>query len=110
MHACVCLVASVYLCEKLWGGARLCMCAEAYVCVGMCVFMWMHNFGGGGENPYVCMHKFVDVHLCVHKCVNVCVCFSLWVFIYVCKSVCVCVHCVFLCVHQQVCLKVQDSM
>ena len=58
----------------------MCVYVRVYVCVHMCMCV------------YVCAHVYVCmcVRVCVHMCVYTCVC--------VCARVCVCVH-VYACVH-----------
>jgi len=76
----------VYVCM------RVCVCM--YVCVYVCVCVCL----------YVCVCIYVCVSVCMYVCVYVCVCVCVCMYVCVCVFVCVCVYvCMCVCVYVCIC-------
>jgi len=85
--------------QRIWGCR--CLRASEYVCVCVCVRMWVCMWGCVSECVCVCMwvceSEWVCVCVCVCVWVSVCVvCVFVCVGVYECVGVCVCV-CVYVC-------------
>ena len=66
------------VCEDAGGSAYTNMCVRVFVCLCVCMYVYM----------YVCV--YACTFLSMYVCMYVCLCVYMYVCMYVCKGVCTC--------------------